>query len=246
MLPVLPAPSGISTSIPHATQFLVKHQTKTRRLHPVSFFRLQPVFIFLLTVFLSALGSLQLGPVNGSVLRLSLNGRFRDARWLALGGALPEFLYAGIAIWGSHWLGQITQAGRYLDWALVPIFLFMGIRLIRTKPKSIPTEDTKPRSGLPFWQGLGLGLLNPQLPLFWLSILVWYKMSLGLQVESGISSAAFVLGTGFGAFYLLLGWVEICRRYQNRVLAFSQKHPPEIWIGAFFVVLAVLQIIKLY
>ena len=241
----MPAPSGISASIPHATQFLVTHQTKTRRLRPDSCFRLQPVLIFLLTAFLSALGSLQLGPVNGSVLRLSLNGRFRDARWLALGGALPEFLYAGIAIWGSHWLGQIEQAGRYLDWAIIPIFLIMGIRLIRTKPKSIPIEETQSRSGLPFWQGLGLGLLNPQLPLFWLSILVWYKMSLGLEVDNGISSTAFVLGTGIGAFCLLLGWVEICRRYQNRVLAFSQKHPPEIWIGAFFVGLAVLQIIKL-
>lgn len=177
---------------------------------------------------------------------LSLNGRFRDARWLALGGALPEFLYAAIAIWGSHWLGQITQAGQYLDWAIVVIFLVMGIRLIRTKPQTIPTEEGEKNSALPFWQGLGLGLLNPQLPLFWLSILVWYKMSLGLEVDSSISSAAFVLGTGMGAFCLLLGWVEICRRYQNRVLAFSQKHPPEIWIGAFFVVLAVIQIIKLY
>jgi threonine/homoserine/homoserine lactone efflux protein len=230
-------------SLTHA-QFLERHPTKTRRLRPVSFFRLQAVLIFLLTCFLSALGSLQLGPVNGSVLRLSLNGRFRDARWLALGGSLPEFLYAGIAVWGSHWLGQITQARRYLDWAIVLIFLVMGIRLIRTKPKSIPTEDTKPRSVLPFWQGLGLGLLNPQLPLFWLSILIWYKMSLGLEVDSSISSTAFVLGTGMGAFCLLLGWVEICRRYQNRVLAFSQKHPPEIWIGAFFVVLALIQIIK--
>ena len=224
---------------------MVNLPLKTCRLRPDSCFRLLPFFIFLLTAFISALGSLQLGPVNGSVLRLSLNGRFRDARWLALGGSLPEFLYAAIAIWGSHWLGQITQAGRYLDWAIVLIFLVMGIRLIRTKPKSIPTEDTKPRSVLPFWQGLGLGLLNPQLPLFWLSILVWYKMSLGLEVDSSISSTAFVLGTGMGAFCLLLGWVEICRRYQNRVLAFSQKHPPEIWIGAFFVVLALIQIIKL-
>jgi len=68
---------------------------KTCRLRPYSCFRLLPFFIFLLTAFISALGSLQLGPVNGSVLRLSLNGRFRDARWLALGGSLPEFLYAG-------------------------------------------------------------------------------------------------------------------------------------------------------
>jgi len=218
---------------------------KTCRLRHDLHFRLQPVFIFLLTAFLSALGSLQLGPVNGSVLRLSLNGRFRDARWLSIGGSLPEFLYAGVAVWGSQWLGQITQAGRYLDWALVPIFLLMGINLIRTQPKPIPTEKAQSHSGIPFWQGLGLGLLNPQLPLFWLSILVWYKMSLGLEADSGISSVAFVLGTSVGAFCLLLGWVEICRRYQNRVLAFSQKHPPEIWIGAFFVVLAVLQIIKL-
>lgn len=121
----------------------------------------------------------------------------------------------------------------------------MGIRLILTKPQTIPTKENQRRSALPVWQGLGLGLLNPQLPLFWLSILVWYKMSLGLEVDSEISSMAFVLGTGMGAFCLLLGWVEICRRYQNRVLAFSQKHPPEIWIGTFFVGLAILQIIKL-
>ena len=59
---------------------------------PRFIFRLQPIFIFLLTAFLSALGSLQLGPVKSSVLQHSIKGRFRDARGLALEGALPEFL----------------------------------------------------------------------------------------------------------------------------------------------------------
>jgi len=206
---------------------------------------LQAILLFLLTSFISALGSLQLGPVNASVLRLSLNRDYKSARFLALGGSLPEILYAGIAIWGSGFLARWANLQHWLDLALVPIFFFIGMKLILAKKKSIQKEDNPLNPSLPFIKGLSLGLLNPQLPLFWLSILLWYKMNLGLEVVSPLSQVGFLLGTGAGAFALLIALIELCRKYQNKVLEFSIKHPPEIWIGSFFVGLAILQVIKL-
>jgi threonine/homoserine/homoserine lactone efflux protein len=207
---------------------------------------MEAVLLFFLTSLVSALGSLQLGPVNASVLRRALKGQFSEARWLAFGGSLPELLYAGVAVYGSQWLQKWESFGYWINLALVPLFLGMGLKLIFSKPAVLKDGNPQEKTRRPLWEGLGLGLLNPQLPLFWISILVWYKMNLGITVSGWTSAFSFILGTSFGAFGLLFGLVELCRKYKKRVLVFTTKHPPEIWIGIFFVVLAIVQAVKLF
>lgn len=200
--------------------------------------------IFLITSLISALGSLQLGPVNASVLRLGLEGRVGQSRWLAMGGSFPEFLYAALALWGQHWVEKGQMLGDWLNWLSVPVFLLLGIRMILTKRKTVQLESIKKSNQLPFFQGFILGMLNPQLPLFWLSILIWYRQIFGWSFLEFASQAGFILGTGCGAFGLLFLLSELARIYKEKLLPMLGRFSPDLIFGWFFVLLAVIQTIK--
>ena len=91
------------------------------------------------------------------------------------------------------------------------------------------------------YEGMLLALFNPQLPLFWISILLWYKSSLALYPQSLAQDLAFIAGTASGAFFLMWILVRIARKNQDRLLALSSRYNPEKLIGWFFILMALVQ-----
>ena len=207
------------------------------------------ILLFFLTALISAYGSLQLGPVNGAVLRYCFRAEFRAATWLALGGCLPELLYSGLAIWGWNYLVAYEDLLRQLQWALIPVFAVLGLRmlLIARKQKKLSISESAPKEekSLPLLEGLWLGLLNPQLPLFWISMLAFYSGTMGISPSSLPEKIAFVLATASGAFGLLCLLIQFSRRQQKRLEQFASRFHPDWLIGWFFILISAIQLLRM-
>ena len=201
------------------------------------------LLLFFVTALISSYGSLQLGPVNGGVLRYCFRGEFRSAMWLALGGSLTELPYASMAVWGSSWLNKFRGLESWINYALIPLFLLLGIRFLLSAKKDLDVETGLPVKSRknPFREGIALAMFNPQLPLFWISILLWMKSGLGIYPDGLLKQAAFVLGTAGGAFFLLWLMVQISIKKRSRMTELSRRYQPEKLIGWFFILLALVQ-----
>ncbi len=69
------------------------------------------IFILLTTAAISFVGSIQVGPVNLTVIQTVLQRRLKDGILVALGGCVPELFYAAAAVWAGMWLDRILIFG---------------------------------------------------------------------------------------------------------------------------------------
>lgn len=205
------------------------------------------LLLFFVTALISSYGSLQLGPVNGGVLRYCFRGEFRSAMWLALGGSLTEIPYALMAVWGSVWINRIPGIESWIRIGIVPLFILLGFRFLLSARKNHSPEGDAGRKKTknPFLEGIGLALFNPQLPLFWVTILLWMKTGLGLYPDAIIKQMAFVLGTAAGAFYLMWLLIRVAIKNRSRLREISSRYQPEKLMGWFFILLALVQTVRL-
>ncbi|MBK6540318.1 MAG: LysE family transporter [Flavobacteriales bacterium] len=176
------------------------------------------LLVFLVAAVASFIGSLQAGLVNSAVLATSLSKGEHAGRMTAWGGALPELLYAGLAVL------LVERSMDKLPWLTIHApfiagFLLVGLGayfLIRP-PLSMSTPEPA-ASSASFGRGVMWGLMNPQLLLFWLGVAASLRANLPEAVGSG-AMAAFSLGAFAGALALLLLLVRFARTLQHRLNA---------------------------
>jgi threonine/homoserine/homoserine lactone efflux protein len=201
---------------------------------------------FLLILFIAAvasfIGSLQAGLVNTAVLATTLRSGPVAGRLTAWGGALPEILYAGLAFAGAErLLTWIEGFGGTVDRVAGTVMVLLGLYLcFLLKPFVAENAQARNRSG--FWQGLLLGLMNPQLLLFWCGVRVGMG-PLGLHTAGPLALCAFALGGFIGAMALLLLLVRLGTRLQARLGGHTLRTVFRI-IGGVLVVLGLLAWIR--
>lgn len=189
--------------------------------------------VFLLITALSFAGSLQPGPVNMTVLRItSDNGRY-SGFLAALGGCLPEIPYSIAAIFLSDLLLRITFLEEILSYFVGMVLILLGLITIMKRNKDI---KEKPQYENPFMNGLIMGILNPQLITYWLVVYLWLKASALFDTGTLITKAGFVVGTFTGAFLLM--WVVIqLASGQQTLLFLKNRARRDLVIGAIFILL---------
>lgn len=172
------------------------------------------IALFVATV-ASFIGSLQAGLVNTAVLAATLRHGPTVARRTAVGGSLPEILYAGLAFAAADqvlaYTGQwgITP-GRISGAVMVGLGLYITFLM---KPFHIHT-DREAQGG--FRRGLVLGLMNPQLALFWCGVRLAME-AMGVQVQGWGALAGFGLGAFIGAMGLLLLLIRVGGHMRERM-----------------------------
>ncbi|MCU0338385.1 MAG: LysE family transporter [Spirosomaceae bacterium] len=221
--------------------------------------------IFVVAALVSFAGSLQLGPVNLTVIQQVLQRHLRAGVWVALGGCLPEMLYATAAVKAGQWLENHRDIWQFIEWGSVPLLLLIGIVTYRATPKNSTPSPTLPLSGegsetqriskvatkssstipSPFWRGMMMGMLNPQLFPFWLLVLVQFNSYAALRVQSPVEQGAFVVGTSVGALGLLVGVAFLTAHYKETLLQKLQAVPFHRVLGVIFCGFAVIQCVKL-
>ncbi len=172
--------------------------------------------LFLVATVASSIGSLQAGVVNTAVLAHTIKWGQQAGRRMALGGAVPEFVYAGVAFYGAGWvLHALDISTMGITLVVASILLVLGIYfLFFYQPKPAAVGEDKLTGDMR--RGLLLGFANPQLLLFWcgvrLMVVAW-----GLDGERLLELLAFSAGAFLGAILLLLVLVRRGVKAQQRM-----------------------------
>lgn len=201
------------------------------------------VLIFLLTALISFAGSLQVGPVNWFVMETGIRQNKTAAILVAAGGSIPEFIYSLLAITIGISLQQTPAFFLAFKWITVALLILLSVYYFFKKAtKNAPPEISKKGS---FLKGFTLGLLNPQLLPFWLVVYTSFFTSTGLSITSFSQQLAFILGTGIGAFALHVCLIYLVQANKERLEKWMVFPYFNRFLSAFFLVLAVLQIVSL-
>jgi threonine/homoserine/homoserine lactone efflux protein len=203
--------------------------------------------IFLLTAIISFIGSVQLGPVNITVIRTSVQKHYTSAVFIGLGGALPELIYSAIALKGSEFLAQYPFIINTMLLICIPVFILVGIYLIynNSKIKFNNQHDLQaPKSILKsIAVGLGIGLLNPMLLPFWIVVLSTYHQYELMVIPSYLNNIAFIIGTAMGAFLLQYLLVHFLKKFNEKFENKLRKYANLVtaWM---FILLGIFQLIS--
>jgi threonine/homoserine/homoserine lactone efflux protein len=212
---------------------------------------------FIMASAISAWGSLQLGVVNVQVVRESLLGNRKGALLMALGGVVPEIPYSAAAFFLVNWLNQYPDAMRIASFVVVAVLTSLGLYyIIWAEPVHLQESETHGslHSNRPFFRGLFLASLNPQLIFFWSGILFLIQTGVlspqglfpSFSLESGslISPQyTFILGTACGAYFVLAVYAYLASRFKKKLakwISFNFNY----FTGGIFVLIAVLELIR--
>jgi threonine/homoserine/homoserine lactone efflux protein len=209
---------------------------------------IQVLVILFCAAVVSFVGSLQLGPVNVMVINTVLHHTKRAAWLVALGGCIPEFIYSALAVYfGQHFTSN-SVFNKTLSFFSIILFAAMGVYFVFKKTKSISLENNslqKANTEQNFYKGLALASFNPQLLPFWFFIFLSFNDITLLNVSSSIQKIAFVLGAGVGAFALLSLFIFLAHKYKTKIISMINLTQINIAIGAFFLIIALRQLISL-
>lgn len=156
----------------------------------------------------SFIGSLQVGLVNTAVLAATVRYGPETARRTALGGSLPEFLYATLAFLGAgQVLAYTTSLGITPERVTGTVLILLGVYIaFFMKSFHVKEEATGKRGG--FGRGLMLGMMNPQLLLFWCGVRLGME-AMGVHAHGWLDAVAFGIGAFMGAMALLLLLIKL-------------------------------------
>jgi len=174
------------------------------------------LLFFLAAAMASFIGSLQAGVVNTAVLAHTVKWGRHAGRRMAVGGSIPEFIYAGVAFLGAGWLVETLEIGTTGITLIVSAILFLlGVYFVfiyRPKPAA-PGEDKLTGD---MRRGVLLGMANPQLLLFWCGVKLML-VSFGMTSDSWLHLLAFALGAFVGAIILLMILVRLGVKAQEKL-----------------------------
>jgi threonine/homoserine/homoserine lactone efflux protein len=210
-----------------------------------SFFTMDFLSLFCLTSLISFAGSCQAGLVNVAVIKQSLSGNRTQALWLALGGSLPEALYAFLAVKAGYLVMDNPQLFHWIEWLVVPLFLLAALYYLRPVLPQLAVpgkkEVTSQSSSLGFLKGFLLGMANLQLFPYWLGVFLYINTTFTPPIEEW----AFIAGTSTGAFGLLCLLIELAHRQRSRIYRWFNKQQLDRIVGGLFLLLALGKLISL-
>jgi len=177
---------------------------------------LDALLLFVVATVASSIGSLQAGVVNTAVLTHTVKWGRHAGRRMAVGGSIPEFIYAAVAFAGAGWLVEQLGIGATGITIIVScILLVLGVYFVfvyRPRPAA-PGEDKLTGD---LRRGVLLGMANPQLLLFWCGVKLML-VPVGITGDSWPQLLAFALGAFTGAIILLMILVRLGVKAQEKL-----------------------------
>lgn len=163
------------------------------------------------------------GPTTMLVLSYGLQGRLRSAAMIALGSALPEGIWAGLALWGFgallrsyEWVGPVS------DVAAAVILLTVGTVLLWRPPAPRPEAEEERTELVGALRSFGLGLsltgLNPTLLFNW-GAAVTMAVSLGAVDATPQMAIPFGVGVTIGIVVWFAFVLQLLGRHHGRFSA---------------------------
>lgn len=206
--------------------------------------------IFGITFAVSFAASAQPGPVNLSVIQATLHRSRRDGFLLALGGCIPELVYGSLVAFGSQWFEKVPGLQHTLRVVAVPALLLLGVlalwRAFRAQnkaPQEMAGVPVQRRSS--FLRGLTIAFFNPQLPLFWFFVLLYYSNYPWLRITTTPQQLAFGLGAALGAFTVLNLYARFIHRRREKLSQLLKPQRFDLVMGCGLIGLALWRAVSL-
>lgn len=177
--------------------------------------KVDALLILFITALASIIGSLQAGIVNTAVLAHTVKRGPEAGRRMALGGSIPEFIYAVAAFHFASWLMEVLGLdARGVALVVGAVLIALGLYFVFLFKPVFDLEQVNVKaSGVR--KGVLLGMLNPQLILFWSGVRLALG-PLGFDHFGWFEMIAFGLGAFAGAYFLLLQLVRLGKRALER------------------------------
>lgn len=162
------------------------------------------------------------GPVAVLVVRAALEGKRREALFVALGSGIAESVYAGVAFAGIG--AAVDRFPMLLPVSRVVsaiVLVVVGVYLIvrKAKPAKKDEGESSARGRKKLVAGLMITALNPTLVVSWAAV-VTALHGAGLVTTSALGAFPFAIGVGTGATLWFVAMAAIVGRYRHK---FSPK-----------------------
>jgi threonine/homoserine/homoserine lactone efflux protein len=179
------------------------------------------VLVAILVGFIAAfVGSIPIaGPISVLVLQRGLDGDRRGATAIAVGGAIAEMIYAGLAFAGlSTILARFPMVVPIVRGIGAGILFVIGLYFVLHERTEKKASEAKKAPGAKWFLGLTITALNPTLLISW-TVLITILTGLGVLSPRPWDAIPFGIGVGSGIvvwFVLLLVGVQRFRKYIQR------------------------------
>lgn len=202
------------------------------------------VFIFLLAIFISILGSIPMGPVSVLVLHTLVNKNKREAILLALGGCLPEVIYCYLAMNVTAFLAT-HHSWEIAANVVTAIFMtLMGVSIIQNKQKN-STPQMHVLNFPSFFKGLLTAFMNPMLIAFWIFVVQYFSWISGIELNTFAAKTAFAIGAFSGGFAFQYFLIIVAEKFKAKILEKGLARV-NFSLGVFLLFLGGVQLIKLF
>ncbi|MBO6516123.1 MAG: LysE family transporter [Bacteroidia bacterium] len=170
---------------------------------------------FLIAVLATMAGSIPFGPVNLSVVNLTIRKSFRQAMAFSLAASLVEILLALIAIFFGMYFEQFFESNEWIQVLIFVAFIVIGVvYLVR---KTHPKLEEKAKFELPdFVKGLVVALINPQVIIFWIFALTFVNQQYKTDFNQ-INLTVFLAGVFLTKLAVLFSFSKLGNYLKSRL-----------------------------
>jgi len=198
---------------------------------------------FLFGLLGSFLGGVAFGPINLSVVDLTLKKNMRSALRFSAAAALVEIIQAIIAVMFGKLISRKIEEFPELKLAVIAFFVIIGLFFIfkNDKPK---TEIKSGKNSSNFINGFIVAILNPQAIPYWIFVLAYLKSANILFNLNSWQLILFLIGVSLGKFIILslYGYLsEYIKRHFSNLNDYVSKT-----IGGILLVVGLVQAIRYF
>jgi len=170
----------------------------------------------LLGLLIGFIGSIPLaGPIALLVFRKGVEKRYAQGAAIALGAAIPEAIYCGLAFFGFDYLfGRYTWVEPAAKMLGTLLMLTLGAFFLFSRPKPKTTDiETAASWATSFLSGLSIAAINPVLIITWTAVATVVFSLLGGMGSNGTIAFSVMVGIGIYAWFGVM--LLLMRRYHN-------------------------------
>lgn len=190
----------------------------------------------------SFLGGVAFGPINLSVVELTLRRNMQCATRFITAAAIVEIFQAYIAVLFGKLIARSIDEIPEFKLLVIAFFLVLGLVFI-LKKKNTDTSPVPSTNRSNFINGFIVAVLNPQAIPYWIFVLAYLKSSDALHLESW-NFVLFLVGI-LGGKFLILSLYSYLSAYIKKRTTHLDTYISKV-IGGILVVVGMLQALNYF
>ncbi len=166
----------------------------------------QPVTYLLVGLLASFLGTLPFGPINLTVVKITVDHDRLRGLQVALAASLVEILQVSIAVWFGMVITAFLADNLVFRFTVAAVFIGLAIYIYCFSSSEVVLQDSSGEDRSFFRRGIIIAALNPQAVPFWVFALAAIDQYFRFQY-SGAVLLLFLAGVAIGKLLALYGFV---------------------------------------